>query len=71
MSVDDRRWYEADVLMTDLSVHRHWMLAASEEEIERSIRERYADVVVILAREMRAEARRGPWFPARSGSVAW
>lgn len=55
-----RRWYEADALMTDLTVGRHEILAASEEEIERRMRDRYVDAVAILVREqMRTEAWRG------------
>lgn len=49
--MDGRRWYEAEVLMTDLTVHRHETPGASEEEIEQRIRNRYPDAVTILVRE--------------------
>lgn len=56
----ERRWYEADVLMADLTVSRCVILDTSEEEVERRMRERHLEAAAILAsRETaRAEARR-------------
>ena len=36
----ERRWYEADALMVDLTVDRCVILGYSEEEVERKMRER-------------------------------
>ena len=36
----DRIWYAGDSLMADLTI-RHHARAASEEEVERKMRERY------------------------------
>jgi hypothetical protein len=56
----ERRWYEADALMADLTVNRRVILGTSEEEAERRMRERHPEAVAILARRetARAEARR-------------
>lgn len=43
--MDDRCWYEAEALMPDLTSHRHEILGASEEEIERRMRNHYPDAV--------------------------
>ncbi|MBA2377655.1 MAG: hypothetical protein M3494_13155 [Actinomycetota bacterium] len=57
--MDERRWYEAEALMADLTSHRHAIPGASEEEIEQRMRSHYPDAVAILAREeTRTEARR-------------
>ena len=55
----ERRWYEADALMADLTVGRCVILGHSEEEVERQMRERYPGAAAILARRetVRAEAR--------------
>ena len=56
----ERRWYEADVLMADLTVSRCVILDTSEEEVERKMRARHPGAVAILARRetARAEVRR-------------
>ena len=55
----ERRWYEADALMADLTVGRCVILGYSEEEVERKMRERHPGAAAILARRetVRAEAR--------------
>ena len=55
----ERRWYEADALMADLTVVRCVILGYSEEEVERKMRERHPGAAAILARRetARAEAR--------------
>lgn len=58
--MDERRWYEVEALMADLTSHHHEMLGASEEDIEQRMRNHYPDAVAILAHEeARTEARRG------------
>jgi hypothetical protein len=37
----DRIWYAGDSLMADLTIRHHHARAASEEEVERKMRERY------------------------------
>jgi len=65
MRVEFRHWYEAEALMRDLAVHRHEMLAASEEETEGRVRERYTDAAAVLVRQQtKPEDRRGPPPPA-------
>ena len=56
----ERRWYEADALMADLTVSRCVILDTSQEEVERKMRERHPGAVAVLARRetARAEARR-------------
>ena len=56
----ERRWYEADAFMADLTVRRCVILCTSEEEVERKMRERYPQAAAILARRetARTEARR-------------
>jgi hypothetical protein len=55
----ERRWYEADALMADLTVGRCVILGHSEEEVERQMRERYPEAAAIVVRRetARAEAR--------------
>ncbi len=55
----ERRWYEADALMGDLTVGRCVILGYSEEEVERKMRERHPGAAAVLARRetARAEAR--------------
>ena len=55
----ERRWYEADALMADLTVGCCVILGYSEEEVERKMRELYPLAAAILARRetARAEAR--------------
>jgi hypothetical protein len=48
--MDYRRWYCADALMTDLTTHHHHLRAASEEEVEWRMRERYPEAVALLVR---------------------
>ena len=43
-----RVWYEADALMSDLTVHRHTMMGRSEGEIKSRLRDRYPGVVAVL-----------------------
>jgi hypothetical protein len=54
--MNDRAWYAVDALMADLTIRHHHVRAASEEEAERKIRERYPRAVTILGR--RAESWR-------------
>jgi hypothetical protein len=49
--IDVRGWYEASVLMADLTSHRYEMTGTSEDEIERRMRDRYPNAVVVLVRE--------------------
>jgi hypothetical protein len=51
--MDVRGWYEADALMADLTSHRYEMMGASEDEVERRMRDRYPNAVVVLVREER------------------
>jgi len=44
----EKRWYVADALGADLTNHNHHLRAASEEEVERSMRKRYPGAVAIL-----------------------
>jgi hypothetical protein len=45
-----RRWYEAEVLMADLTGHHHTMRAACANEIEARVRQIYPKAVTILVR---------------------
>ncbi len=47
----DRVWYAADALMADLTIRHHHARAASEEEVERKMRERYPEAVAVLGRQ--------------------
>ena len=57
---EERRWYEADALMADLTVRRCAILPTSEEEAERRMRECHPEAAAFLARgeTARTEARR-------------
>jgi hypothetical protein len=48
--MNDRRMYIADALTKDLKNYHHHLRAASEEEVERRIRERYPEAVGVLVR---------------------
>jgi hypothetical protein len=49
--MEDRRpWYEAEVLMADLTGHRHTMRGARVEQIETRIRLLYPQALTILVR---------------------
>jgi hypothetical protein len=49
--MEDRRpWYEAEVLMADLTGHRHTMRGARVEQIEARIRLLYPQALTILVR---------------------
>jgi hypothetical protein len=49
--VDDKRhWYEAEVLLADLTGHRHTMRGARVEEIETRMRLLYPRAAIILVR---------------------
>ena len=48
--MNDRRWYCADALMADLTNRHHHLRAASEEEVQRRMRERYPEAVALLVR---------------------
>lgn len=48
--MNDRRMYIADALTKDLKNYHHHLRAASEEEVERRIRERYPEAVEVLVR---------------------
>jgi hypothetical protein len=55
-----RRWFEAEAITADLTVHRHTMMGGSEHEIESRIRDLYEDAVAILVyRARRAKASEG------------
>ena len=56
-TMNDRRWYAADALMVDLTNHHHHLRAASETEVERSMRDRYPEAVAILVRRERSGSR--------------
>jgi hypothetical protein len=45
-----RVWYAADALMADLTNRHHHLRAASEEEVERRMRERYPGAEAVLVR---------------------
>jgi hypothetical protein len=45
-----RCWYEAEVLMGDLTSHRHTMRATRAEEIETRMRLLYPKALTILVR---------------------
>jgi hypothetical protein len=47
---DRQRWYTADALRADLGNHHHHLRGASEEEVERRMRERYPQAVALLVR---------------------
>ncbi len=51
--MENRTWYEADALMTDLTVYFHRLRATSEEEIEERMRKRYPHAAAILVRRKR------------------
>jgi len=48
--MSDRRWYTADALLRDLTNQHHHLRAASEEEVERRMHERYPQAVAVLVR---------------------
>jgi hypothetical protein len=47
----DRVWYAANALMADLTNRHHHTRAASEEELERKMGERYPEAVAVLGRQ--------------------
>ncbi len=49
--MDVQGWYEVEALMADLANHRHEMMGATEEEVERRMQGRYPNAVAVLARE--------------------
>ena len=61
----DRVWYAVDALMADLTIRHHHARAASEEVVERKMRERYPGAVAVLGRQEESW-RQGL---TRSGSV--
>ena len=46
--MSDKRWYTVDALRSDLTNSHHHLRAASEEEVERRMRQRYPGAVAIL-----------------------
>ena len=55
-----RRWFEAEALRADLTIHRHTTMGGSEGEIESRIRDLYEDAVAILVyRARRAKSGKG------------
>ena len=61
---DRMRWYEAEVLLADLTGHRHTMRGACANEIEARMRQIYPTAATVL---VRPEAGEGPdpcAFPA-------
>ncbi len=48
--MNGKRRYCADVLMADLTNRHHHLRAASEEEVQRKMRERYPEAVALLVR---------------------
>ncbi len=68
--MSERRWYEAEALMADLRNHRHEIRGASEEEIERRMRNHYPDAVTILVRERpERKARFGSYTKRAQGGL--
>jgi hypothetical protein len=61
--MEDRRyWYEAEVLMADLTGHRHIMQGARLEEIEARMRLLYPRALTILVR-LEDDERPPRWTP--------
>ena len=51
MDMEDRRcWYQAAVLMADLTAHRYTMRGLCEEDIEARMRLVYPEALTILVR---------------------
>ena len=46
--MDEKRWYAADALGTDLTNRHHHIRATSEEEVERRMRRRSPKAAAIL-----------------------
>jgi hypothetical protein len=61
---DRRHWYEAEVLMADLTGHRHTMRGARVGEIEARMRLIYPQALTLLVRPENDET------PSPSGSHA-
>jgi hypothetical protein len=59
----DRVWYAANALMADLTNRHHHTRAASEEELERKMGERYPEAVAVLGAR---RSRGGRAFLARN-----
>src|SRR5215203_2644603 len=58
LSMSDQVWYEVDALTADLTSRRYRVLATSEEDAERKMRDRCPAAVAILVLEGRAAACR-------------
>jgi hypothetical protein len=56
--MDERRWYEVEALMADLTSHRHDIRCASAAEVEQRMRIHYPEAVAILCAKGQ-ERRRG------------
>jgi hypothetical protein len=46
--MSDRRWYTAEALQADLTIHHHHLRTASAEEAERRMRKHYPEAVAVL-----------------------
>ncbi len=55
--MSDQVWYEVDALTADLTSRRYRVLATSEEDAERKMRDRCPAAVAILVLEDRAALR--------------
>ena len=61
---DRMRWYEAEVLMADLTGHHHTMRGACANEIEARMRQIYPTATTILVRPEAGEEPDSYAFPA-------
>ena len=61
---DRMRWYEAEVLMVDLTGHHHTMRGACANEIEARMRQIYPTAATILVRPEAGEEPDSYAFPA-------
>ena len=58
------RWYEAEVLLADLTGHHHTMRGACANEIEARMRQSYPTAATILVRPEAGEGPDPQVFPA-------
>ena len=61
---DQMRWYEAEVLLADLTGHHHTMRGACANEIEARMRQIYPTAATILVRPEAGEGPDSYAFPA-------
>jgi hypothetical protein len=65
----EKRWYVADALDSDLINRRIHLRAASEEEVQRRMRERYPEAVAVLIYPEESWRRRSAAITAPGGRV--